>query len=110
MNKHISTRIYGLERLTLWFFITGSAACIGLYIYFLSVSVASIVLRQETALQIRSLGGEVSTLEAQYLAKKESIGSDTAQALGFVAITDAQKIFLTRSGVGTALSFANVSR
>ncbi len=110
MNKHITTRIYGTERMALWLCMAGSAACVALYLYFLSASVASIVLRQETALQIRSVGGEVSSLEAQYLAKKNSISQDTAQALGFVTIADTEKVFVTRTAPVATLSFADASR
>ncbi len=109
MTKHITQRIYGTERLALWGFLAGSAACVALYLYFLSSSVASIVLRQETAMQIRSIGAEVSSLESQYLAKKQEISPETAVALGFIPVADEEKIFIARTGT-SGLSLATPQR
>lgn len=57
------------------------------YAYFVSVSVADVVMRKEVDEQIATLGTTISQLEADYIEMQHSVNHETAAAEGFVLVS-----------------------
>lgn len=78
------------------------AACIFLltmffaYIYFVSASVADVVVRKEVDAQITAIGTKLSQLEAEYIEMQHSLSADIATHRGFVAVDE--KVFIQAGG------------
>ncbi len=58
----------------------------GLYMYFISMSVVHIVLRQELSLELAERVARVGTLEARYLDTRESLHEERALELALVPV------------------------
>lgn len=66
------------------------------YIYFVSASVADVVVRKEVDAQITEVGSKLSQLEAEYIEMQHSISADIATHKGFVAVDT--KVFIQAGG------------
>jgi hypothetical protein len=69
-----------------WLELTFLFVLFGFYVYFISVSVVHVVLRQEAVVEIAALNSRISEYEAQYLTAKHSIDATRAAAHGFHTI------------------------
>lgn len=67
---------------------------IGLYMYFLSMSVVHVVLRKEANHTLATLESEVAMLEATYIESQHLVSDQMAQLAQFSATSE--KIFVTR--------------
>ena len=65
------------------------------YMYFVSMSIVEVVMRQEASRDIRSLQTEIALLETTYIDAQHAISADIASLQGFVQTAD--KIFLDRT-------------
>ena len=65
------------------------------YMYFVSASIAHVVMRKEIDSQIASVGTSVSQLEAQYIEMQHSVSSDIASLQGFVKVD--KEVFIDRT-------------
>ncbi len=108
-TRTLQQNLYGIERrLCLIFFIL-IITLASLYVYFVGKSIVNVVVREETELQIAEVNSRLSDLESAYLAQKDSINMEFAQAEGFDTISE--KIFVTRGTlVGRSLSQNNEVR
>jgi hypothetical protein len=102
MRKHSRTTAYRDESRLFYSALTALMVVICLYIYFVSSSVASVVMRKEADANISELSTKVSELEAEYIEKQHSVSNDIAVQKGFVA-ADA-KIFIDTTGDTLVLS------
>lgn len=104
-SRSISYKIHGIERqLCLSLFIL-SCALLGLYVYFVGVSVVDVVVREEIDLRIATLNSRLSELELEYIAKKDTINLSFAEEHGFHKIS--QKTFVNRGTLVGSLSRGN---
>lgn len=62
------------------------------YVYFVSVSIADVVMRKEVDTQIAALATTISQLEGEYIEMQHSLSNDVASLKGFVAIES--KVFI----------------
>lgn len=69
-------------------------ALIALYMYYLSVSVLHVVLRQEATHRVSVLTTEIAVLETEYINARHSISSRLATLTDYSDATE--KIFLAR--------------
>ncbi len=78
-----------------------------LYIYFLSVSVLNVVIRQEIDTEIRDTHTKLSELESRYISAKTKVTEDAAAARGFTKTTE--KTFVVKKPTNLVLSRNNES-
>lgn len=69
-------------------------ASVGLYLYFLNMSVVQVVMRTEHMQAQRTLQAEIALLEADYIAAQHRIAAKIATLDGYTLNT--QKIFVSR--------------
>ena len=74
----------------------------GAYIYFVSASIAHVVISQEVGQKMATVNAEISEAEATYIKLQYSISSEVAKEKGFILATD--KIYTTRAGDALVLS------
>lgn len=67
---------------------------IGLYMYFLSMSVVHVVLRKEAAHKVTTLDSEIALLEATYIESQHLVSDHMARLAQFSATSE--KIFVTQ--------------
>jgi hypothetical protein len=85
----------------------GLMACIVafacLYMYFICASIVNVIERGQIEKDIAATSAHIGDLEAQYLAKKESIDYGYAQRLGFVPAPAPQ--YIARANTGSSLTY-----
>ena len=69
------------------------------YIYFVSISVAHVVIRKEIDEQIASLSTTVSQLEASYIDIQHLVSAEIATHSGYIAV--AEKVFIDKDNSDT---------
>ncbi len=67
---------------------------VGLYLYFLNMSVVQVVMRIEHVQTQRDLSAEIASLEAQYIEAQHKVAARVAGLEGYRA--DAGKVFISR--------------
>lgn len=90
-------------------FLSLSALCfalVGLYMYFLCVSVSQVVMRTDINQQTVQISSDISQLESTYIAEQHKVSAEIASLQGYQR-TDA-KIFIDRSESSLALSSRNI--
>jgi hypothetical protein len=102
MRNRVFTITYVEERKVFWILISLALLLIGLYLYFVSVSVVNVLMREEAVLKTASLHSRISVLEAHYLREQDKITENLAEELGFVAVS--KKHFVARAPVGRGLT------
>ncbi len=75
---------------------------IGSYMYFLSMSVVQVVLRQEILQERKVLLSEIAELEADYIAAQHKVSDKMATAQYYSS--DTEKIFVSRTAPALVLS------
>ena len=73
------------------------------YIYFVSASVAHVVVRKELSQKVSETQTHISELESQYIAAQNAVSIDTALARGFEM--NEKKVFVEKASVASVLSF-----
>ena len=87
------------------FLIWGIVFSFGLYLYFLSHTIYSVVERQRSEQTIATLQGSIEKLEAVYSNLKAHVTVSLAEAKGFTSVTSAT--YISRKPIGKALSLNN---
>jgi hypothetical protein len=75
------------------------------YVYFVSTSIADVVIRKEVDKKINDLGTSISQLEAEYIEMQHAVSSDIATHRGFLAVDT--KIFIDRNANETLVMHNN---
>lgn len=76
-----------------------------LYVYFLSMSVVHVVMREEVQQEVARLNTQISQLEARYISAQHKVSQQVAQLEGFAEVTD--KVFIDRSDDTLVLSVSS---
>jgi hypothetical protein len=74
------------EKKAFWVLVSIAVLAIGVYIYCICASVANIVLRKETSIELSTVSSHVGNLESEYLQRKTSLNKEYAESLGFTDI------------------------
>lgn len=90
------------DRRIFWITVSFLVVSLGLYAYFLSISVVSVVSRKSAQQQAVRLASSISILESQYVALDKSIDLTLAHSLGFVDID--VPTYLSKNGDGRTFS------
>jgi len=85
-----------------WFLTVNMVAFLSLYVYFVSDTTYSIILRQRTEKTISGLENNITKLETDYFVKRNAVTADLARAKGFEEITSTK--FVSRDGNVKSLS------
>ena len=105
-TRSISYKIHGIERRLSIGFMVLLVVLLSLYIFFVGRSIVSVVVREEIEFQIAGVNSDLSNLESDYLAKKDTINMAFAQERGFKSIS--KKIFINRGTfVGKSMTQRN---
>lgn len=100
--KTATTALYANERSTLVCAGMFLLVAFSLYMYFLSVSVLNVVMREEIDGEIRKTNERLSVLESRYIAARTAITEETATARGFNKTTE--KVYVMRTAPNLVLS------
>lgn len=101
MTKTKAIHVSHIQKEIFWAVALMLIACVGLYMYFLCLSIKNVAVRQDVNEQVVALRSKVASLEFQYVALQNSVTGDIALAKGFVA--QAPKEYVTKEA---GLSFA----
>lgn len=71
------------------------------YVYFVSTTIAHVVMRKEIMREMNHLHTEVSELEAAYIEKQHGVANEIATLDGFHTVTE--KIFIPKADTSVAL-------
>jgi len=72
------------------------------YIYFISASVVHVVIRTETAQEIKKVGSEISLLEGRFIEAQHKVSADIASLQGYTQTS--KKVFIDRTAPAFVLS------
>ena len=86
MVKALVASFESHDRRIFWIAVAFLLLSLGVYVYFLSISVVSVVSRRSAEQQAGRLAASISILESQYVALDKSIDLSLAHRLGFVDI------------------------
>ncbi len=86
MVKALVASFESNDRRIFWVAVGFLLLSLGLYIYFLSISVVSVVSRRTAEQQAVRLAASISMLESQYVALDKNIDLTLAHQLGFIDI------------------------
>ena len=88
-----------------WVTTSGIVISLGLYFYFVSHTVYTVVLRQRAEKSINAIEGNVEKLEATYSDLKTRVTTDLAQSKGFTNVSSI--MYISRKSLGKGLSLNN---
>jgi hypothetical protein len=92
MRNNAHSTVYKDESRLFYAALVTFAAVFLAYVYFVSVSVADVVMRKEVDEQISGVGTTIGRLEADYIEMQHALSSGAAVHKGFVAVDT--KIFI----------------
>ncbi len=95
MRKHTRTTAYKDESRLFYIAIATFFVVFCTYVYFVSTSVAHVVMRKEVDTNISALSTTVSQLEAKYIEIQHSVSNDIATHKGYI-VADS-KIFIDKT-------------
>ena len=75
------------------------------YMYFVSISIADVVMRKEVDRQITDISTNISQLETSYIDKQHEVSNDIASHKGYV-VADL-KVFINKSNSDTLVMNQN---
>lgn len=101
-KRRYTTATYGDESRLFYVALFSCFIVAAAYMYFLSLSVVHVVMRQEIDGEIRELNTQVSQLESAYIEKQHAVSSEIATLHGFVMAD--KKIFIDRTADTLVLS------
>lgn len=88
-----------------WFLSFGIALFLGMYVYFVSNTIYSVVKIQRNDKLVASVQSEIQKLEVTYFDLKSKVDTDLARSKGFTSISNAK--FISKKTLGKALSMNN---
>jgi len=77
-------------------------ALAGTYVYLVKSSVFAVADRRDNEEKISQLEADISTLEADYLARSNNVTLESAKSLGFLDATDRANFVIKNRPVGFA--------
>ena len=105
MRKNAHSTVYKEEARLFYAALVFMATVFIAYIYFVSASVADVVVRKEIDEKITEMATTISTLESEYIEMQHSLSSDIAEHKGFVAVHT--KVFIDTADTGTLVLRGN---
>ena len=103
INTH--STIYRDESMFFYIAIISLLSVFFAYIYFVSISIADVVIRKEIDSQIATVGTTIGRLEANYIEMQHSVSNDIATHSGYVSV--AHKVFIDKSSSDTLVMNQN---
>ncbi|MFM2374264.1 MAG: hypothetical protein RLZZ234_259 [Candidatus Parcubacteria bacterium] len=100
--RAIKPSLYGGERTTLMVAATLCMVAFSLYVYFLSVSIVNVVMRQEIDQEIRTANASLADLESRYIVARSRITEAEALERGFMK--GGEKTFVSKNAENLVLS------
>lgn len=79
-----------------------TVALFGLYIYFISATVAHVVIRKEVSQDLVAMHTDISQLETDYIDAQHRVSEEIASLEGYQPIVD--KVFIDRNPSSLVLS------
>lgn len=95
MKKHAQCKVYIDESRLFYAALSTFFVVFFAYVYFVSASIADVVMRKEVDSQIAELGTSISQLESEYIEMQHSVSNDIATHRGFVAVDT--KVFIDKA-------------
>ncbi len=86
MKYQLHFEHYDYRKAAFWGIALLLVGAAGLYMYFISMSVVHIVLRQELSIELGERNARISALEASYLDARESLREERATELALVPV------------------------
>lgn len=83
----LSSLFYDFEKKAFWLLVASMIVSCGAYAYFISASIAHVVLRKGANTEMATLNTRIGDLEAVYLERKTALNKTYATDLGFTDIT-----------------------
>lgn len=77
-------------------------ALVGLYVYFLSVSIVHVVIRQETQQHIKEVNSKIASLESSYIEAQHRLSSNVATLEGYSKAD--RKVYINRKASSLVLN------
>ncbi len=77
-------------------------ALIGLYLYFLSVSIIHVVIRQEVNQNIKEVNSKIASLESSYIEAQHSLSASVATLDGYNKAE--KKVYINRKASSLVLN------
>lgn len=104
IKSHVITPLRDESRL---FYIAFVSLCtiFFAYIYFVSISIADVVMRKEVDKQITDISTKISQLETSYIDMQHAVSNDIASHNGYVVVNT--KIFIDKSNSDTLVMNQN---
>jgi hypothetical protein len=103
MTQYVQAKIETIEQpFTAWAILSVVFLLLCAYAYFVNGAISNIVSAKDTQAEISQLVGEISGLESQYLATKESIQSEYSMRYG--SNLDTYAVYVAKKGTAS-LSF-----
>ena len=106
MNRRSKATTCVLERRAFWIFVIVIIALMGLYGYFVSKSIINVIIREEIEQDLARVNAHISSLEYDYIEKKNNINLELAYELGFED-TSSKKFVTRKSLLGKRLTVSD---
>ena len=103
MVEKIKNEILQDRKNIFWFLTVSVIVMLGFYLYFVSHTVYTTVLRQQTEKSIAIIEGNMAELESEYLNAKNAVTIELARSKGFKNILATE--YISRKPIGKSLSF-----
>ncbi len=105
MRKNTQSTVYKDESRMFYAAVISFVVVFFSYIYFVSASVADVVMRKEVDAQVNELATSISQLESEYIEMQHLLSNDIASLKGYVAVET--KVFMDKSEQGTLVLRGN---
>lgn len=86
-TRQHTTKVYRDESRLFYIVLFSFLTVLALYIYFVSSSVVSVVMRKEIDGKIQDMNTHISKLESEYIEKQHEVSDSIATQQGFVSVT-----------------------
>lgn len=103
MTEKIKNEI-GNQKNLFWSLIAGIVLCFSFYVYSVTDTVYSAVLRAQAEKTIAGINRNIEELESKYAGLKSGITAEVAQKKGFTNIASAEFIYRGTSGKSLSLN------
>jgi len=109
MKRRSKATTCAFERRIFWVFIMAIMLLLGSYGYFVSKSIVNVIIREEIEQDLAKVNSSISSLEYDYIVKKNSINLELAYSLGFKEAPN-KKFVARKSLLSKRLTLSNESR
>ena len=108
-DKHILIRVEAIqgEHLVIRALIAALIVCVGLYLYFVGLSIMNVIANREASVESQRLQSTVGTLEQEYFKLAQEVTPEKGASLGLTATT--QSVYVRRAnGMATNVSKGDI--